>query len=205
VVRTLGDLGAALTLAPERYRAAAMEEGGGKALGDLVVERNERVVPEAIGNAIVLDTTHARDGVLDIAAAVRVGDAPESAKKRVVAGDLLVSRLRPYLRQIALAHPGALAGREVVCSMEYYVLSPREEGEDLAYLLPWLLGARAQATLAAAQEGGHHPRVPRESLLGMRVPRAVMAKRAKASREIRAALEALYLAGDAYARALGRC
>lgn len=203
VVRTLADLGDALTLAPERYRAAALEDGGGKTLGALVVERNERVVPTAIGDAIVLDTTHARDGVLDIASALRArknGELPESAKKRVCAGDVLVSRLRPYLRQIAFAHPAAMGERAMVCSMEFFVLSPRDG--SLAYLLPWLLRDRAQATLAAAQEGGHHPRVPRDSLLGMRVPKAVTAKRAVTSRAVEAALAELYRAGDAYTKLL---
>jgi hypothetical protein len=112
------------------------------------------------------------------------------------------------LRQIALAHPAAIAacgGRVVACSTEFYVLAPRARApeSDLAWLVPWLLGASAQAMLAAAQEGGHHPRVPREMLLTMRVPRAIAARHAAASREVGAALDALYAASDALSRVLG--
>lgn len=213
VVRTLADLGDAITLAPERHHAMeidAREAARGVPLGAIVTERAERVLPEALDGAIVFDTTHAKDGVLDVAAAKRASakGTAESAKKRVREGDLLVSRLRPYLRQIALAHPAAMAAceeRVVACSPEFYVLSPRE-GDDasLAFLVPWLLGDRAQATLAAAQEGGHHPRVPRESLLAMRIPKALAARRAAASRDVSKALETLYFAGDAYARLLTR-
>lgn len=205
VVRTMAELGDEVWLAPERHHAGAMDEGEGATLGDLVVERGERVTGEQLAGAIVFDTTHAKDGVLDVAAALRVKDVAASAKKRVRAGDVLVSRLRPYLRQIAFAHPAAIDFEErvVACSSEFYVLSPKREG-TLAFLVPWLLGEKAQAILAAAQEGGHHPRVPRDMLLGMTVPRALVARRAAASREVVAALETLYLAGDAYARLLGR-
>jgi hypothetical protein len=205
VVRTLADLGPSITLAPERHRAAGLDEASGVPLGMRVIERTERVTGDALRDAIVIDTTHARDGVLDIAAARRAPAPPSSAKKRVHPGDLLVSRLRPYLRQIALAHPAALRaceGRAVACSTEFYVLAPRTKGESLAYLLPWLLGAPAQAVLAAAQEGGHHPRVPRELLLAMRIPGATDASRKARAREVTRALAALYAASHAYLHAL---
>jgi hypothetical protein len=233
VIRTLAELGDAITLAPERHRAASLEgagrEKGGVSLGTLVTLRNERVSGDALGGAIVFDTTHAKDGVLDVAAALRMTDVPSSAKKRVRPGDLLVSRLRPYLRQIAFAHPAAMAAcgdRVVACSTEFYVLAPTlapilapslapslarnsagaaSDAASLAYLVPWLLAAPAQAILAAGQEGGHHPRVPRETLLAMRVPKGIVARRSAVSRDVEAALNALYFASDAYARLLARC
>ena len=198
VVRRLGELGDDLVLAPERWVAGA-DVGEGIALGDLVVERRERG-PDA--GAVVLDTTHARDGLLDIAAALRAAAPPRSAKKVARAGDLVVSRLRPYLRQIAYVHPRALAAigtRPLALSTEFYVLAPRsEDAGDLAFLLPFLLGARAQAMLAAAQEGGHHPRVPRASLFALRVPRALVRDRAARGADVRVALEAVYAALGRY-------
>ena len=217
VIRTLAELGDAITLAPERHRAASLEgagrEKGGASLGTLVALRNERVSGDALEDAIVFDTTHVKDGVLDVAAALRMTAAPSSAKKRVRPGDLLVSRLRPYLRQIAFAHPAAMAAcgdRVVACSTEFYVLAPIDAGvpsdaASLAYLVPWLLAAPAQAILAAGQEGGHHPRVPRETLLAMRVPKGIVARRSAVSADVEAALKALYFASDAYARLLARC
>ncbi|AKV03830.1 hypothetical protein AKJ09_10493 [Labilithrix luteola] len=200
-IRTLAELGEDVVLAPERH-LAAMRAGDGVPLGDLVVERRERIETSKQPDAIVLDTTHAREGVLDIAAALRDGGGAKSAKKAAVVGDLVVSRLRPYLRQIALVHPSALAScagveeRPVALSTEFYVLAPKRSGEDLAFLLPFLLGAEAQAALADAQEGGHHPRVPRESLFALRVPHALVRSRANRSREVRTALEGFYRASS---------
>jgi hypothetical protein len=72
----------------------------------------------------------------------------------------------------------------MACSTEFYVLSPRSTGESLAFLLPWLLGEETQAILAAAQEGGHHPRVPKETLLALRVPADRVRSRADVSRRV---------------------
>ncbi|MBX3211761.1 MAG: hypothetical protein KF850_06990 [Labilithrix sp.] len=203
-VRALAELGPDVVLAPERWVAAA-GAGEGTPLDEFVVERRERA--DAIERAVVLDTTHARDGLLDIPAAVRAAPAAKSAKKTARAGDLVVSRLRPYLRQIALVHPRALeaaSARPLAVSTEFYVLAPRREGDDLAFLLPFLLGERAQSVLAAAQEGGHHPRVPRSSLLALRVPSAIVAARRRLSREVNGALDVLYDASARYQRLLNR-
>jgi hypothetical protein len=197
-IRTLAKLGPEVVLAPERHLVG--RGAPGVPLGELVVERTERVEVSALAGHVVVDTTHARDGVLDLGAALAEGPAA-SAKKRALEGDLLVSRLRPYLRQIALVHPVALAvagGRPLAVSTELHVLSPAAPGDDLAWLVPFLLGRAAQATLRAAQEGGHHPRVPRVALLSLRVPHALVDARARTSKEVRARLAALYRAERAY-------
>jgi len=203
-LRSLGELGDDLVLAPERW-VVTSGVGEGVSLGDLVRERRERA--DALERAVVLDTTHARDGVLDIPSALRAVASAKSVKKRALPGDLVVSRLRPYLRQIAYVHPRALesaGGRTLALSSEFYVLAPRRPSDDLAFLLPFLLGEHAQAILAAAQEGGHHPRVPRSSLLALRVPLAVIEDRQRAAREVHAALDALYQASARYHGLLGR-
>src|SRR5262249_50340719 len=115
-------------------------------------------------------------------------------------GDFVVSRLRPYLRQIAVIHPRALLlaeGRPLALSTELYVFAPKKSGETRAFLLPFLLGEHAQAILAAAQEGGHHPRAPRTTLLALRVPEALVNARRKMGRRVMRALDDLY---DATAR-----
>jgi hypothetical protein len=197
-VRTLGDLDADLVLAPERHLALSRDADGARGipLGQLVIERTERALPSDVGDAVVLDTTHARDGLLDVLGAMRDGAGTKSAKKIARAGDLLVSRLRPYLRQIGYVHPAALAltPHGTICvSTEFYVLAP-PEGESLAWLVPVLLGEGAQEALASAQEGGHHPRVPRASLFAMRVPHAAVRARGSASRAVEAALADHYRA-----------
>jgi len=201
-VRTLAELAPDYVLAPERHvlAAGAATSGDGVPLGELVVERRERIDPNDDGaDAVVLDTSHARDGILDVAGALRDGAGGKSAKKRAVAGDLVISRLRPYLRQIALVHPSALAlagDRPLALSTEFYVLAPRSPGDDLAFLLPFVLSAEAQSALASAQEGGHHPRVPISSLFALRVPRSLLRTRAKTSRAVIEALAATYRASS---------
>ena len=198
VVRMLAELAPDFVLAPERHVALA-QAGDGIPLGELVEERRDRIDPTEASGAVVLDTSHARDGILDVAGALRDVAGGKSAKKRALPGDLVVSRLRPYLRQLALVHPGALAvaeGRPLALSTEFYVLAPRQGAEDLAFLVPFLLSPEAQRALAAAQEGGHHPRVPRSSLFALRVPRALVKARARTSRAVVAALAAFYEASS---------
>jgi hypothetical protein len=193
-VRLLAELAPDFILAPERHVAVA-QSGDGVLLGDLVEERSERIDPTEASRALVLDTSHARDGILDVAGALRDVAGGKSATKRALPGDLIVSRLRPYLRQVALIHPRAVAvaqGRPLALSTEFYVLAPRTPGEDLAFLVPFLLSSEAQALLASAQEGGHHPRVPRSSLFALRVPRALVKARKRTSRAVTEAFDAYY-------------
>jgi hypothetical protein len=199
-IRTAGELGRDLVMAPERW-VSAIDGDEGTSLGELVEERRVRV--EAAPGSLVLDTTHARDGWLDIPSAMRATElakSAKSAKKAAFEGDLIVSRLRPYLRQVALIHPSVLSelkGRTLALSTEFYVLSPREPAESLAFLVPYLLSEPVQARLAAAQEGGHHPRVPRESLFALKVPVQLVEERVERSRQVLQALDALY---DAFFR-----
>lgn len=203
-VRALGELAPDYVLAPERHVVAAgaahaAASVAGVPLGELVVERRERIDPLTSAGAVVLDTSHARDGILDVAGALRDGAGGKSAKKRALDGDLVVSRLRPYLRQIALVHPSAVAhahGRPLALSTEFYVLAPRAPGDDLAFLVPFLLSVEVQRALAGAQEGGHHPRVPRSSLFAIHVPRSLLRARAKSSRAVTEALGAAYAASS---------
>jgi hypothetical protein len=99
-----------------------------------------------------------------------------SAKRRVRAGDVVISRLRPYLRQVALIDEALFqlcpGGNAVVTSTEFFVLRGRA-GFDAAGLVPFLLSAPVQAALAAGQEGGHHPRFCKELLQSLPVPERV--------------------------------
>ncbi len=191
VVRVLAELAPDFVLAPERYVGAAGNDG--VPLGDLVEERSGRI--ERTGGTLILDTSHVRDGTIDVAGALRDRSSGLSTKKCTRGGDLLISRLRPYLRQIALVHPGALAAsadRPFAVSSEFFVLVSRGEGESLAFLVPFLLSCEAQRYLAGVQEGGHHPRVPRSSLFALRVPHALVGQRAETSKAVLDALAAFY-------------
>jgi hypothetical protein len=107
-----------------------------------------------------------------------------SSKKRLRAGDVIVSRLRPYLRQVAYVDQALVSGEsEVVCSTEFYVLRPRDK-KSIAFLVPLLLSQGVQQILGASQEGGHHPRFSLPALETIYVPEAVLTRRKELSNSV---------------------
>jgi hypothetical protein len=181
VLRRVADLGEGLVLAPEHFDPRrSVESTGQRCLSDLVQLQTENVSAkswQASDRLLILDTTHAYEGFVlcrhDPVAPEKMG----SAKRRVQAGDVIISRLRPYLRQVALIDEAlfqfAPGGNAVVTSTEFFVIRGRP-GFAAAGLIPFLLSERVQAALAAGQEGGHHPRFGRELLLSLPVPEGVV-------------------------------
>jgi hypothetical protein len=174
-------------LAPERYDPrrrslpTANGQGRSKPLGSLVRHERRTVNPTARDEkpCVVFDTSDAREGILVThKQAIRIRDLG-SAKKVVEANDLIVSRLRPYLRQVAFVD-AAVAERAgealLLCSTEFFVLRPLDR-QSLAFLVPFLLSQPVQTVLAAAQEGGHHPRFNEATLLGLPVPEELIRRR----------------------------
>ncbi len=190
-VVAVSDLDPGLVLTPQRYLRTA-DDAGGTPLGDLVTAVRRTVGPAAAADherVVLLDTSHARSGVLDDERALVPGTEVRSAKKPVEPGDVIVSRLRPYLRQVARldVDPGV----PVLASTEFHVLRSTDGG-SIAFLVAWLLTDEVQQALADAQEGGHHPRVSEEVLLRLVVPAAVLERRTE--------LDALVVAAAAAAR-----
>jgi type I restriction enzyme M protein len=100
--RTVGQLDAGWVLAPERY---AVAQPNGRTLAELVdvvtLAHRPGVLPQE-KPALVLDTTHAFEGFV-VASHAPVAVATIASPKRVLQpGDVIVSRLRSYLRQIAV-------------------------------------------------------------------------------------------------------
>jgi hypothetical protein len=161
---------------------------------------------------IIIDTTHVREGTIRLPPPRRGG----SPKTPVPPGSLLVSRLRPYLRQIGFVSDSLLVERDfhakkaertrvrlpLLCSTEFSVLVPKGP-RSLAFLLPFLLSDDVQRRLTAAQEGGHRPRVPRETLMSLRVPDGAVRARRKTSAAVERALAELYSAQFRWSNALG--
>jgi type I restriction enzyme S subunit len=97
-----------------------------------------------------------------------------SLKKSLREGDVAISRLRAYLREIAVVR----ASGEVpaVGSSEYIVLRPRDPGtNDIApeTLLTYLRSAPVQTILKWCQDGSQHPRFSESDLLSIPVPDSV--------------------------------
>ena len=184
------ELADGLILSPERYDPRRTAHSDGVRLGAVAHLSLQTLRPSAVqGRWRILDTRHATSGF------IRCERPPVgslgSTKKVLVPGAVIISRLRPYLRQVGLVDAGLTAdGAGLCCSTEFYVLRP-VSGQSIAFLVPFLLSAPVQAALAAGQEGGHHPRFPAELLLALRIPPARMQRRNVDSAAVEAAIDAL--------------
>lgn len=184
----VADLDSGLILTPERYdptRNSLVQSG--RTVADVVDLVGAQINPKTADPSaryLVLDTGDAREGIVVTQKEPTSAAEIRSSKKGVEPGDVIISRLRPYLKQVAIVD-AALCSRadHTVCSTEFYVLRAKERG-SLGFLVPWLLSAPVQAVLAAAQEGGHHPRFNSDVLLKLPVPEDLWSSRAEWSKRI---------------------
>ena len=184
-----------IVLAPERYdpRRFAMEPSG-IYLSDVVTFSREQVnggVSSPHKRYLVLPTGDARDGIVRPTQSPCLAADVGSTKKRTQPGHVIVSRLRPYLRQVGLIDEGLveIAGEpvELLCSSEFYVMESNNT-ESIAFLVPFLLSARVQGVLSASQEGGHHPRFGEDTLRSLPIPSSLLDQRDELSRRIETAV-----------------
>ena len=132
----------------------------------------------------MLDTGDAKNGIVAADKQPVSGADIRSAKKRIHPRQVIISRLRPYLRQVAWMDSGLFATQEpsveVLCSTEFFVLESVDDA-SIAFLVPFLLSQPVQAILAAAQEGGHHPRFNERTLTMLSVPQALVERASELS------------------------
>lgn len=193
--RSVAGLGKDVVLAPERYdpRRMITVADSKVTLGEIVELLQVMVGPRQISQrarALVLDTSDAREGIVVCRKAPVGADEIRSAKKVVQRGCVLISRLRPYLRQVAWVDagvPGWSAKVPLYCSSEFFVMRALDK-EPIGFLVPFLLSAQVQQVLAASQEGGHHPRFDRSTLLGLPLPKALLDNRAEVSASVEKAV-----------------
>ena len=181
-IKRRGDLGEDLALAPERYdpRRELQPRARRTTLLRQVAALVRRTVQPSddLGRCLVLDTSDAREGVISFRKGAVDGAAIGSAKKVVEPHQVIISRLRPYVRQVALVDPwmDRPAGTRLLCSTEFFVLG-RVDDRSIAFLVPFLLTEQVQKVLAASQEGGHHPRFDAAVLLDLPIPEALLRRR----------------------------
>ena len=120
-----------------------------------------------------------------------------SAKKLVKSGDVLVSRLRSYLRQIAIV-PASIS--EALVSTEFIVLRPKSRAL-ITYLVPFFLSKQVQTILAWSQDGNEHPRFDENLLLELRIPPAISAISENLNRLIDQFAEGIISANKTFASA----
>ena len=117
------------------------------------------------------DLTDALQPFLDETVEPTTRDTISSAKKKLEPGDLVVSRLRSYLREIAVvfnAGPVPMVG-----STEFIVLRPKQDAVRVEALLVYLRSKYVQTVLKWCQDGSNHPRFQESELLNLRIPDAV--------------------------------
>lgn len=137
---------------------------------------------------IFLDTNAANNGLLNITGVVNGRTAERTSHKKVLSeGHVIMSRLRPYLRQIAFIPIGffeLMGCSDVLCSTEFYALEPIHPSKSIAFLVPWLLSAEIQDIFQQATTGGHHPRFERDLLSDLCIPDRVIAERTRISKDV---------------------
>lgn len=102
----------------------------------------------------------------DSLAPVAVGEIG-STKKIMKRGDVVISRLRSYLRQIAVV--GTSDTVPTVGSSEFFVLRPRA-GISPELLMVFLRSQPVQTILKYCQEGNQHPRFSENNLMEIPFP-----------------------------------
>lgn len=162
------ETGTDYSLSPEHWLAneTASQLGAGRPLSDFVRSVSQTTTPPA-GARFVLDTNNAREGLLDVGILGNPVSGRTSAKKIVRDGDVIISRLRPYLRQVAWVPDGTaelLGVEQFYCSTEFFVLRSLS-GINIAGIVGWLLSDPIQEMVTAAATGGHHPRISVDLLL----------------------------------------
>ena len=125
-----------------------------------------------------------------------------SLKKQFRSGDVLISRLRSYLRQVAVA----LVADDIrsVASTEFIVLRPVTE--DCATLSPettllYLRSTPIQIVLEWSQDGSNHPRFDPRVVLDLPVPSALIQADAILAERVRESIHRLRAAEESLLRA----
>lgn len=182
--RLPSELGEQLTLAPERYDPRRSTTAHAT-IGAMATLSSDYAREKDRGPFVIVNTSDAYDGFIHTRS-LETHAMVQSSKKLLHAGDVVVSRLRPYLRQVAYVDQALLdrfAGIRVCCSTEFFVLRRRGPG-SLAFLVPLLLSPPVQRHLALAVEGGHHPRVSAEVISGIGIPEQLLQNRDQLSQEM---------------------
>jgi type I restriction enzyme S subunit len=109
------------------------------------------------------------DAEMEPTSAAEIG----SMKKVLRDGDVAVSRLRAYLREIAVVRTAD--DMPSVGSSEFIVLRPKGEAISPETLMVFLRSAPVQTILKWCQDGSQHPRFSEGDLLSIPVPDAVAA------------------------------
>jgi len=197
-----------LDFAAEHYHPAKLVNlsrlinQGGLYVNDLVKPVRDTCAPSH--EVPVFDLSAAHKHVLQVEDAYP--DERVSIKKVALGGDVIVSRLRSYLKQVAYI-PETIQVANL--STEFIVLRSRNRS-SIAFLVPFILSEPIQTILAWSQDGNEHPRFNEKVLLHITIPPQVqsISKKLnacvlKATTSLDKALQAYSEAGQLLFRELG--
>jgi len=123
-----------------------------------------------------------------------------SQKKIFKTGDILISRLRSYLKEITFVTN--FDDGINLCSTEFIVLRPKEQSKVFpTFLFSFLLTKQAQTILQWSQEGSNHPRFPENVLLSIKIPLPPKPFQDKIDKIVRDAFSKRNLADQKYEQA----
>ena len=119
------------------------------------------------------DVTDALVSLLDAEKEASFAAEIGSVKKTFKDGDVVISRLRAYLKEIAVVRTSG--DIPSVGSSEFIVLRPKMGQRDISpeTLMVFLRSAPVQTVLKWCQDGSQHPRFSERHLLSIPVPEAV--------------------------------
>ena len=91
----------------------------------------------------MLDTSDAREGIVSSRKSLVEGQLIGSQKKVAVHRDVIISRLGPYLRQVAFIDNALQppCGASILISTEFFMLRPLDE-RSIAFLVPFYYAGR---------------------------------------------------------------
>lgn len=148
----------------------------GQLLSDRVDSIREQWLPDRAGPEMLVrnyDVTDALAPLLDAEKEPTPAADIGSMKRVLRDGDVAVSRLRAYLKEIAVVRTGD--DMPSVGSSEFIVLRPKDAAISPEALMVFLRSAPVQTILKWCQDGSQHPRFSEGDLLSIRVPDAVAA------------------------------
>ncbi|MBE0656241.1 MAG: hypothetical protein IH602_01045 [Bryobacteraceae bacterium] len=145
--------------------------------------------PERVPQMMVrnFDVTHALDPLLDDRQIPEPAASIGSTKKLFQSGDVVISRLRSYLKEIAVVRTSKTV--PAVGSSEFIVLRPTGDGLSPETLMVFLRCPHVQTILKWSQDGSNHPRFSEADLLAIPVPDAVLSVQDSVDAEVQEANE----------------
>ena len=176
---------------PKEAVLDALAKEPGQAVGDQCHSVHQLWQPDqasATDQVRNYDLTHALKPFLDETVEPATRDSIASTKKKLNPGDLVVSRLRSYLKEIAVVldtGPTPMVG-----STEFIVLRPQKGAVRVEALLVYLRSRYVQTVLEWCQDGSNHPRFDEEELLRVRVPAVVRDIEDEVSAKVQASIQA---------------